>query len=87
MVDALSRAKPEGQTRKGREAQESRASLVALLSQFLVSPPALLFSSPARALRRWSSSPVVMTGRGSESMGFRWDSVVDPQTRAASSIT
>ena len=70
VADALSRAKQEGQTRKGSEAQESRASLVLLLSQFLVSPLALLFS-PARALRHCSSSPVVMTGQGSESMGFR----------------
>ena len=50
VADALSRAEQEGQTRKGSEAQESRASLVLLLSQFLVSPLALLFS-PARALR------------------------------------
>ena len=71
VADALSRAEPEGQTRKGSEAQELRASLVLLLSQFLVSPLALLFSSPARVLRRCSSSPVVMTGQGSESMGFR----------------
>ena len=42
-------------------------STLVLLLQFLVSPLAL-FSSPARALRHCSSSPVVMTGQCSEAL-------------------